>query len=198
MSSGNAFNLGQSKILSLGKELNDLSFRFALQVAVYHTLAFSDLTPVYVINNTIKEIQARRAGALAVSRLRGFRKKKADEPAILNIYNKVVNKPVPSAKRYGQGSRIKKVAEKFQGPLTGKQSSPESSKASKKKKEQSETGKEAPVKIQLESGDASGQFEVLESEADEDDASMIHNGSSTSGSFSAGSKVEFKLPSIVE
>lgn len=74
---------------------------FIFQVAVYHTLPFVDLSPVDALNDTMKGIQARRARAIALSKLRGFKAKKVETPAIMNLFNKVVNKqgpPVPKFK----------------------------------------------------------------------------------------------------
>lgn len=71
------------------------------QVAVYHTLPFVDLSPVNALNDTMKEIQSRRARAIALNKLRGFKTKKVEVPAIMNLFSKVVNKqgpPVPKLK----------------------------------------------------------------------------------------------------
>jgi len=64
----------------------------------------------------IKDIQSRRAGNLALNRLRGVHQRKNEQPAIMNIFNKMLAKPKLVRKPLPVG-RIRKVAEKYQGPL---------------------------------------------------------------------------------
>lgn len=79
---------------------------YRCQVAVYHTLPFVDLTPVDSLNDTMKGIQARRAGNIALSKLRGVKTKKQEVPAIMQLFNKMVNKPGPTVKRFVPGNRF--------------------------------------------------------------------------------------------
>ncbi|XP_045212836.2 WD repeat-containing protein on Y chromosome-like [Mercenaria mercenaria] len=88
-------------------------------VAVYHTLPFVDLSPVEALTDTMKEIQARRAMNMALNKLRGIKPKKPEVPAIIQLFNKIVNKQGPPVQRF-RTSRIKKVADKYQGPLSAR------------------------------------------------------------------------------
>lgn len=85
-----------------------------MQVAVYHTLPFADLAPLDAMNDDMKELQDRRACIMTLNRLRGIPPRKQRVPAIVSLYNKVMNKKGPTIKKI-QAGRIKKVAEKFQG-----------------------------------------------------------------------------------
>ena len=87
----------------------------SLQVAVYHTLSFVDLSPVECFNETMRQIQARRAGTIALNRARREKAQKvSQQPTLYKLYKNVLNKPAPQ-KRFGYMGRIKKVADKYQG-----------------------------------------------------------------------------------
>ena len=77
-------------------------------------MPFVDLAPLEAMNDDMRELQDRRACNMAVNRLRGIHTRKSEMPAIVSLFNKVVNKKGPVVKKL-QASRIKKVAEKFQG-----------------------------------------------------------------------------------
>lgn len=82
---------------------------------MYHALPFVDLTPLDAMNDAMRDIQNRRACTLAMNRLRGIHVRKQEVPAIISLYQKVVGKRGPVVKKT-PANRIKKVAEKFQGP----------------------------------------------------------------------------------
>lgn len=82
---------------------------------MYHTLPFVDLNPLDAMNDEMREFQDRRACTMALNRLRGIHNKKQNVPAIVSLFNKVVGKKGQTVKR-GPANRMKKVAEKFQGP----------------------------------------------------------------------------------
>ena len=93
-------------------------FSYTLQVAVYHTLPFVDLTPIDVNNSDLRELKQRRVDNFALSRLRGQQVRKQDVPAIITLYNKITAKSKHSPrKKLPPANRIKKIAERFQGPL---------------------------------------------------------------------------------
>ena len=148
------------------------------------------------LNQTMKEIQARRAGTMAVNKLRGVRPKKQEVPAILSLFNKVVGKPAQPTKRFRYQGRIKKVAEKYQGPLSNQ--SPDD--LSKKMRGQTS---ETLVTIPTESTDkthdplSDGSRAEL-SEYEMDDVEIERRASSGLSISPTQSKVDFKLPSIVE
>ena len=82
---------------------------------MYHALSFVDLSPVDSFNETMRQIQARRAGSIALNRAKGQKAQKVQQqPTLYTIYKNVVNKP-PPPKRFGYKGRIKKVADKYQG-----------------------------------------------------------------------------------
>ena len=153
-------------------------------MAVYHTLPFVDLSPVDGFKATIREIQERRAGAIAMSKLRGLKQQKTQGPAILNVLNKVVNKQ-PTTKKFGYLGRIKKVADKFQSkwPEPNMQKTKTLSKASY-------YGEENPSITITDALD--GEMDTEEIPLRRQTSSAISNVSQT---FSRG---DFKLPSIIE
>ena len=87
----------------------------SFKLAVYHALSFVDLSPVDSFNETMRELQARRAGSIALSRAKGQKTQKVQQPTLFQVYKNVVNKPTAPAKRFGYMGRIKKVADKYQG-----------------------------------------------------------------------------------
>lgn len=162
-------------------------------VAVYHTLPFVDLSPVEAQNKVIREIQERRAGTMAMNKMRGMQKKKQEIPAILSVFNKVVNKPAVPVKRYGHGGRIKKVADKYQGTLSV--NSPDV-----KNKKLKGAGQTEPAGSRLDDAVELSRGDVSDDEPEEEEA-IIPPGKRASSTMSCTptqSKVEFKLPSIHE
>ncbi|XP_052778898.1 WD repeat-containing protein on Y chromosome-like [Mya arenaria] len=86
-------------------------------VAVYHALSFVELTPVEKNNRIMKEIHDRRAGNIALNRLRGVQNRKQDQPGFMSLFTKMVTKPKTSPRKPPPANRMKKVAERFQGPI---------------------------------------------------------------------------------
>ena len=160
---------------------------------MYHTLSFVDLAPVEEFNSTYREIQAKRAGARAIGKLRGQKPQPKPQAAgIFDVYNKVVNKQVKVPK-FGYMGRIKKVADKFQTKTP--EMLMKKSKSSNKALVQNEAelkGEEVPsVTVTRE--------DTLEGDLDNDDTLQPGRTSSAMSSMSQNvSRVDFKLPSIVE
>ena len=160
-------------------------------MAVYHTLSFVDLTPVEGINSTIREIQERRAGSMAMGRLRGQRQQKQQGPAILSVFNKAISRQPPK-KQFGYKSRIKKVADKYQGK------SPRAVSA-RKSKMSSRGSYHNEGMVKGEDFPNVTVTEAFDGDIEHDEHALGGQAiSATSNMSQAASKVDFKLPSIVE
>ncbi|XP_060578286.1 WD repeat-containing protein on Y chromosome-like isoform X2 [Ruditapes philippinarum] len=177
------------------------------KVAVYHTLPFVELTPIDPFTDTIKEIQTRRAGNLAMNKLRGLNPRKPDTPAILQVFNQLVKKQGSPVQKYKLGNRLKKVADRYQSPISARgrrrKDSRSASKASSSKSQpetkvvESRDGSRAETKV-VESRDGS-RTDLSESlEEDENACDKLGSSTLSCGSPGNGSRADVKLPSIVE
>lgn len=167
-------------------------------VAVYHTLPFAELAPVDANNDTIKGIQARRAGNIAINKLRGLKQKKADCPAIMSLFNKVISKQGPPIPKVRPSYRIRKVADKFQGPLL---KSPEA--RVKRQKDSRPNSKassnDAPPEVKSQEVRADSRAGLSDFGEEEIPCERRASSDMSCGSQGNASRVDMaKLPSIVE
>ncbi|KAK3091806.1 hypothetical protein FSP39_022754 [Pinctada imbricata] len=81
-------------------------------IAVYHALKFVELTDLDKLfdQKLLEDMKLRRYGGNLVSKVKGPQKKKSNEPAIIEIFNKVTKKPtIPVPKFRKQPTKMKKI-----------------------------------------------------------------------------------------